>query len=280
MKNFEGRVAVVTGAASGIGKSYAGRCARAGMKVVLADIEEGSLAQAEAEFKAMGTPVLAVRTDVSKAGDVQALADRTLERFGGVHLVFNNAGVGNTQGLIWEKPIQDWEWVMGVNFWGVVHGIRTFTPLLLAQNEEGHIVNTASLAGLTWSAVGIYSVTKHAVVSLSEAVYLDLQSIHAKVGISVVCPFWVRTNILTSYRNRPAELQAPQRPLTPEDQAFMEAVGKLVADAGSPDEIAGCAFDAIQSGQFYVVPGPEGNAMISARMESILNRGFPRPSLG
>jgi NAD(P)-dependent dehydrogenase (short-subunit alcohol dehydrogenase family) len=275
MKNFEGRVAVVTGAASGIGKSYAERCAREGMKVVLADIEEGPLAQVEASLRASGAQVLAVKTDVSKADSVQALANQAVQAFGGVHLVFNNAGVADTAGLIWERPLKDWEWVMGVNYYGVLHGVRTFTPLLLAQNEETHIVNTASIAGLIFSVLGIYSVTKHAIVSLSEALYLDLQKVHARVGVSVVCPFWVKTNILTSVRNRPAELQVENRPPTPEELAGLQVVGKLIAEGGSPDFIADCVFEAIQTGQFYVVPTPETKGAISMRANAILNGGFP-----
>lgn len=280
MKTFEGRVAVVTGAASGIGRAYADRCARAGMKVVLADVEEGALAKAEAELRAGGTPVLAVKTDVSKPDQVQALADQAVKAFGGVHLVFNNAGVSDTSGKIWERPYADWEWVMGVNFYGVLHGIRTFTPILLAQNVEGHIVNTASTAGLVFSVLGIYSVTKHAIVSLSEALYLDLKSAGAKVGVSVVCPSWVKTNILTSARNRPAELHTPEKPPTPAEIARYQAIQKLLAEGGSPDFIADCAFDAIQSGQFYVVPSPESKADVASRMQAIMNGGFPLNPLG
>jgi NAD(P)-dependent dehydrogenase (short-subunit alcohol dehydrogenase family) len=277
MKDFSGRVAVVTGAASGIGKSYATRCARAGMKVVLADIEEAALAKVEAEFNANGISVLAVRTDVSKASSVQALADRTLEKFGSIHLVFNNAGVVDTLGLLWERPMKDWEWVMDVNYWGVVHGIRTFTPLILAQNEEGHIVNTASIAGLITASLGIYSVTKHAVVSLSEALYFDLQKVHAKIGVSVVCPSWVQTNIMTSNRNRPDALQTPLRPLSSEEQETGAAIAALIESGASPDMIAECTFEAIVKNQFYVVTQPETKMAIKSRMEAILNEQAPLP---
>lgn len=280
MKEFKGRVAVVTGAASGIGKAYAEHCAGLGMKVVLADVEESALAQAEAGLRAGGTQVLAVRTDVSKPEQVQALADRAVETFGGVHLVFNNAGVGDTSGKIWERPLADWEWVMGVNFFGVLNGIRAFTPLLLAQNEETHIVNTASIAGLVVATLGIYSVTKHAVVSLSEALYLDLKSSGAKVGVSVVCPHWVKTNILTSGRNRPAELRVAEKPPSPAEMAKSQMIQKLIAGADSPEMIADCAFDAIQSGQFYVVPTPSTKAEISRRMEAILSGAAPANPLG
>ncbi len=165
MKEFKDKVAVVTGAASGIGRSLAERCAEEGMKVVMADVEGPALAQAAKELSAPGVTLLAVPTDVSKASEVENLARRTLEAFGAVHLLFNNAGVGKV-GIVWEVTLADWEWVMGVNLWGVIHGVRTFVPLMLAQDTEGHVVNTASMAGLTAAAgYGIYSVTKHGVVT-------------------------------------------------------------------------------------------------------------------
>src|SRR2546423_9022177 len=173
MKDFQGKVAVVTGAASGIGRGLAEKCVREGMKVVLADVEEKVLNQASAELKALSGDVLAVRTDVSKAGDVEALAQQAFDTYGAVHLLFNNAGVGGGSTL-WESTLADWEWVLGVNLWGVIHGIRTFVPRMLEQHTEGHIINTASVAGLISSPGGIYNVTKHGVIALSETLYHEL----------------------------------------------------------------------------------------------------------
>src|SRR5689334_1941764 len=175
MKDFAGKVAVVTGAASGIGRALADRCAQEGMKVVLADVEESALVRAADEFRATGAPILAVRTDVSKAEDVEALARKTVETFGGVHLLFNNAGVGAGT-TAWETSLRDWEWVLGVNLWGVIHGLRSFVPIMLSQGSEGHIVNTASIAGLVLGpGLAAYKVSKHGVISLSETLYGELQ---------------------------------------------------------------------------------------------------------
>src|SRR4051812_40433940 len=174
MKDFKSRVAVITGAASGIGRALAERCASAGMKVVLADVEPGALAEAEASLRAGGGTTLAVRTDVSQAKDVEALAQQTLKAFGAVHLLCNNAGVA-TSGLAWESSLPDWEWVLGVNLWGVIHGVRSFVPIFLAQGTECHIVNTASMSGLvSFPRCSLYGVTKHGVVTLSETLHHDL----------------------------------------------------------------------------------------------------------
>lgn len=275
MKDLKGRTAVVTGAGSGIGRSYALRAVQEGMNVVLADINPDALAAVEAELSAAGAPVLAVRTNVMKAEEVQALADQAAARFGGVHLVFNNAGVGSSGQLLWEKPLQDWEWVMGVNLWGMIHGMRSFTPLLLAQ-EEGHIVNMASIAGLIFSGLGIYSITKHAVVSLSEALYLDLQRVGARVGVSVVCPFWVRTNIMQSEQYRPADLQIEPRELSEVEKAANAALAETIANASSPDEIAELTFEAIRTERFYVVTHEMTMPLIADRMQTILQGGSPR----
>ena len=208
MKEFKGKVAVVTGAASGIGRALADRSVQEGMKVVLADVEVEALAKTEAGLKSSGATVLAVPTDVSQARDVAALAQKTLEVFGAVHLLCNNAGVG-TEAAIWESTLEEWEWVMGVNLWGVIHGVRAFVPHMLAQDTECHIVNTASMAGLiSGPGLGAYKVTKHAVVSLSETLYHELAERGARVGVSVLCPGIVNTRIMESARNRPG------RPLT------------------------------------------------------------------
>ena len=203
MKELKGKVAVITGAASGIGRALADRCVQEGMKAVLADVEVDALAKAEAGLKASGATVLAVPTDVSQARSVAALAQKTLEAFGAVHLLCNNAGVGS-EAAIWESTLEEWEWVMGVNLWGVIHGVRAFVPIMLAQDTECHIVNTASMAGLiSGPGLGAYKVTKHAVVSLSETLHHELAERAAKVRVSVLCPGFVNTRIMESARNRP-----------------------------------------------------------------------------
>src|SRR5580704_6437907 len=205
MQSLRDKVAVITGGASGIGKAVAARAAAEGMKIVVADIEEGPLKEAEAEISSTGADVLGVVADVSDAASVRDVRDRALDRFGAVHLVHNNAGIG-LGGPIWEVSEQDWRWILGVNLWGVVHGIATFVPLLLEQGE-GHIVNTASVAGLIVAPfLGPYNATKQAVVAISETLFKDLQSVGAPmgVGVSVLCPGFVRTRIAESDRNRPA----------------------------------------------------------------------------
>ena len=208
MKEFKGKVAVITGAASGIGRGIAERCAQESMKVVLADVEKNALAQTAAEMHATGATVLAVLTDVSKASDVEVLAQKTLDAFGAIHVVCNNAGV-DAIGSSWESMLNDWQWVMGVNLWGVIHGVRVFVPIMLAQDTEGHIVNTASIAGLLpyHPLSASYHVTKHGVVALSEQLYHELAQRGAKVKVSVLCPGGVSTRIMDAERNRPTALQ-------------------------------------------------------------------------
>ena len=209
MEAFQGKVAVVTGAASGIGRALAERCAQEGMKVVLADIEEPALLQANRELAAQGAETLAVPTDVSQAGDVETLARKAFETYKAVHLLCNNAGVGGGK-TAWESTLADWEWVLGVNLWGVIHGIHFFVPRMLEQQSEGHIVNTASMAGLIYGpGQSSYKVSKHGVVSLSETLYYELALQGASLKVSVLCPGYVNTNVLDSQRNRPARLQNP-----------------------------------------------------------------------
>src|SRR3954453_6260602 len=207
MDSFQGKVAVVTGGASGIGRALAETFAGEGMQIVLADVQPEPLARVERALRDRGARVLAVQTDVSQAADVEALAAKTLEAFGAVHVVCNNAGVavGKTT---WEHTVADWEWVLGVNLWGVIHGIRTFVPIMLEQGTEGHIVNTASVAGLLASGFKpSYDVSKFGVVALSESLYRELEAIQAKVKVSVLCPGLVKTNIMASGRNRPGRLE-------------------------------------------------------------------------
>lgn len=277
MKEFKGKVAVVTGAASGIGRALAERSAQEGMKVVLADIEEAALAQAERELRAAGASVLAVRTDVSKADDIAALAQKTLDAFGAVHLLFNNAGVsaGTT---VWESTQADWEWVIGVNLWSVIHATRIFVPLMLAQESECHIVNTASVAGLvSGPGLGVYKVTKHGVVSLSETLQCELVERGSKIKVSLLCPGWVNTRIMESARNRPGELQnAPGSVvLAPETKARIQEIAHAVQSGSSPQQVAQQVFDAVKKEQFYILTHPEWKPLIRQRMENILNEESP-----
>lgn len=253
MKDFAGKVAVITGAASGIGRAIAGWCVRAGVKAVLADVEEGRLEAAGSELAAIGGTVLCVRTDVSKRGDVEALARRAFAEFGEVHLLFNNAGVA-AGGAPWEATWNDWEWVIGVNLWGVIHGVKIFTPRMLEQGTECHIVNTASMAGLMAGGISsTYSVTKHAVVALSESLHLWLEQRKAKVKASVLCPGMVRTDVGNCERHRPAELKNPPVELSPEMKAGRAAFDAIIARGMPPEQVAEIVFDAIRKEQFYII---------------------------
>lgn len=276
MKDFKGKVAVVTGAASGIGRALATRFASEGMKVVLSDVEERALADVERDLKAKGATTLAVRADVAKAADVEALAKKTVDTFGGVHVLCNNAGVA-TAGPAWEMTLADWQWVLGVNLWGVIHGIRTFVPIMLKQDTDGHVVNTASLAGLSSGPMmSIYNVTKHGVVTLSETLHHDLKLQGARIKVSVLCPAWVNTRINESERNRPTALGGPEaRLLLPEAAAMRQAIGQLLAAGLSPAHVAGLVLDAIRDEKFYILPHPEWKNLIRTRMEDILAEREP-----
>lgn len=277
METFGGKVAVITGAASGIGRALAQRAVQEGMKVVLADIEEEALTVTAAMLQAQGATVLSVRTNVAQAEEVAALAQRTLDAFGAVHLLFNNAGVA-AGGPLWTMSLQDWEWVLGVNLWGVVHGIRTFVPILLQQGTEAHIVNTASIAGLVSTpGLGVYNVTKHGVVTLSETLYQDLQQTGAPVHVSVLCPGWVNTRIHEAGRNRPAALRNPPTativdPTAAEtDQAMQQAI-----QSGMPaKEVAAQVFAAIRDRRFYILTHPPFQKLVQRRMAAILAGANP-----
>ena len=276
MKEFKGKVAVITGAASGIGRGIAERCVAEGMKVVLADIDEAALSEVEMELKTMGGAVLCVRTDVSKRSDVESLARRAFDTFGGMHLLFNNAGVA-AGGPPWEATWNDWEWVIGVNLWGVIHGVKVFTPLMLAQNTECHIINTSSTAGLVVGSFSApYSVTKHAVVALSESLYLTLQQRNSLVKVSVRCPGLVRTNIADAERNRPTELRNETVTMTPEMQASLAAFKAVIEASMPPLQVADVVFDAIKNEQFYILTHPEWIEVIQLRTDKLLRMENPQ----
>ncbi len=275
MKDFAGKVAVITGGASGIGRGIAEWCVRAGVKVVLADIEEEALSKAGEELKARGGDVVCVRTDVSKRDDVEALARQAFDAFGAVHLLFNNAGVA-AGGAPWEATWNDWEWVLGVNLWGVIHGVKVFTPLMMAQNTECHIVNTSSGAGLVAGGFSApYSASKHAVVALSESLYFTLQQRKSLVKVSVLCPGLVHTDIAHTERHRPAELGNEPVALSPEMQAGRAAFEALVAKATPPAEVAEMVFEAIRKEQFYILTHAEWMEVVRLRTEKLLRLENP-----
>jgi NAD(P)-dependent dehydrogenase (short-subunit alcohol dehydrogenase family) len=274
MKNLKGKVAVITGGASGIGRAMAERFAEEGMHIVLADIEQDALTKAQAEMQADGADVLAVVTDVSKEASVKALAATTLEKFGVAHVLCNNAGVG-ASGKCWEISEADWQWVVGVDFWGVVYGIRHFVPIMLRSGEGGHVVNVASMAGLiTGAGMAPYYTSKHAVVSLSESLFLELRQESKDVGVSVLCPGWVSTRIHESDRNRPNgpvpedELDAPARQLRQRMRQALQAGMK-------PKEVAELVLQAIVKNTFYVLPHGHWKPLIQSRTEAILGEKAP-----
>lgn len=275
MKNFRDRIVVITGAASGLGREFARTGARLGMKIVLADVQRAPLDALEAELQGHGADVLSQLCDVRHGDAVQALADAAIARFGNVHLLFNNAGVA-FGGLIWETSEPDWDWVLGVNLSGVMHGVRIFTPLMLeaARNDpcyEGHIVNTASMAGLVNApAMGAYNVSKQAVISLTETLYHDLALIDSPLGVSVLCPYFVPTGIAESYRHRPESLQRGE-PLTASQMATQTLMSKAVASGTvSAAQIAERTFDAVRDGRFYIYSHPDNMEAVRARSEDIL----------
>ncbi len=272
MERLRDRVAVVTGGASGIGRGMAEAFASEGVKLVIADIESAALEGAVSELRDAGASVLGVECDVSKADSVAQLAERTLEEYGAAHVLCNNAGVaGGMGGPIWEASLDEWDWVMGANLMGVVHGIRSFVPILLEQ-EEGHVVNTASIAGLI-PGRGIYGVTKHACVALSESLWSGFQAQGAKVGVSVLCPGWVATRIAESERNRP---EAPREPTAvgPEAEAMQKILEGMITSGMDPAEVGRIVASAIKEQLFYVLPHRWEN-MIEARTRNILDGGDP-----
>jgi NAD(P)-dependent dehydrogenase (short-subunit alcohol dehydrogenase family) len=272
MQVLRGKVAVITGGASGIGRSVAERAAAEGMKLVVADIEEGPLKLTADALTSAGAEVEAVVTDVSSGSDLEALRDRALERFGAVHLVHNNAGVG-VGGPLWTVSEADWKWILGVNLWGVIHGIRTFVPLLVDQGE-GHVVNTASVAGLTSPGfMGPYNATKHAVTTISETLYRDLRATGSSVGVSVLCPGFVRTGIAESERNRPQWAPAPGN--DPAADVLRDVVHQLVEGGIEPSAVADRVLDAVRTDTFYIVTHDDTRRMVETRMGDILEGRSP-----
>ena len=290
ISDFRNKTAVLTGAGSGFGLECARIGAKLGMHLVLADVQQDALDRAVAEMQTAGAQVLGMRVDVSKADQVEALGAATLARFGAPHLVFNNAGVGSG-GLIWENSLQDWEWVIGVNLMGVAHGIRVFTPMMLAAAGKdaafrGHIVNTASMAGLLNAPnMGIYNVSKHAVVSMSETLYQDLALVTDQISASVLCPFFVPTGISASHRNRPENMRGT-RPTR--SQMISQAMSDKAVSSGkvTAAEVAQKVFDAVAANQFYIYSHPKSIGSVQMRMEDILLSRNPtdpfahKPELG
>jgi NAD(P)-dependent dehydrogenase (short-subunit alcohol dehydrogenase family) len=270
MRQFEGKVAVVTGAASGMGRAYADRCAAEGMKVVLADISEEELDQAVRELRRQERDVIGVVTNVIELADVENLAQKTLEAYGKVNLVFNNAGVvGYLRAPLWEATDKDWQWTFGVNFWGVVHGVRSFLPIMLKQGEEGWMVNTASTMGLVFGG-NMYGITKHAVVAMTERLYTELkqaQPDEPKIGISLLCPGMVNTRIFSTDRVRPAALRNA-------GETF-EYAGPDVSNAMPPSQVADIVFQAIRDEQFYIFTDHEWDQRMETRWQNIRHRTNP-----
>jgi NAD(P)-dependent dehydrogenase (short-subunit alcohol dehydrogenase family) len=277
--DFKGKTAVLTGAGSGFGLECARLGAKLGMNLVLVDVQQDALDKAAEEMKAAGAQVLSFKLDVASAAQMEAMGQAVFERFGAPHFVFNNAGVG-AGGLIWENSLKDWEWVMGVNVMGVVHGVRIFTPMMLEAaakdpSWQGHIVNTASMAGLLNPPnMGVYNVSKHAVVSLSETLYQDLGLVTDQVGASVLCPFFVATGIGMSHRNRPAELGADK---PTKSQMIQQAMtGKAVGSGKvTAADVAQLVFDAIAKNQFYIYSHPKAIHSVQTRLEDVLQARNP-----
>ncbi|MFX1275970.1 MAG: SDR family NAD(P)-dependent oxidoreductase [Promethearchaeota archaeon] len=296
MQDFEDKVAVITGAASGIGLGIAKRAVNEGMKVVIADIEEKALASAKELLKESGDNVLSVVTDVSKESDIRNLAQETIYNFGKVNLLCNNAGVGFS-GLLWEASLAEWEWVMNVNLWGVIHGIRIFVPIMLEQDEDCHIVNTSSMAGLlATNYQGIYSMTKFGVVALSEVLNTELSSMNSKIKVSVLCPGFVKTNVMNSIRNAPENVPVPDVDtntaiqnfirINPEAEQFAKLFMSMWESGLSPDIAGDIVFGAIKDEAFYILTDTSlfFKNLIKGRMNGIIdafkqNKPYKRKSI-
>ena len=277
MQDLAGKVAVVTGGGSGMGRAFATRFAEEGMKVVLGDVQQDALDATVEDLTARGHTVRGIRIDVSRPEDVQRLADTALDAFGKVHVVCNNAGVeGYMDGPIWEATDRDWEWTTGVNFWSVVYGVRTFVPIMLAQDEEGHVVNTASMTAVV-RAGNMYGITKHAVLALSEILYAQLQE--TKVGVSALCPGIIATRLFQGSRNRPPELRNAQHTSgAAQGEEHRRMMHERLQQGMPPSEVAGILVGAIREGRFYVLTDHEWDDRIRSRMQDILE--WRNPELG
>jgi NAD(P)-dependent dehydrogenase (short-subunit alcohol dehydrogenase family) len=281
MNDFADKVAVITGAGSGFGREFARLGAKLGVRLVLADVQQDALDETLAEVTAAGAQVIARRVDVAQGGEIDALARATLDTFGTVHLVFNNAGVGGSGGLVWENTERDWQWLLGVNLWGVIHGVRAFTPLMLEAarrdaNYRGHIVNTASMAGLlNPPLMGPYNTSKHAVVSLTESLYQDLSLVTQQVACSVLCPYFVPTGIAKAQRNRPADLANDTPPTI--SQGVARALSEKAVSSGkvSAEQVATMVFDAIRDEQFYIFSHSHALNAVKTRAEDIVTPRNP-----
>lgn len=272
MRDFTNKVAAVTGAASGIGKAMAQRFAAEGMRLVVADIEQAPLLQFADELRAAGTQVICERVDVSKPDDLEALAARAYEEFGAVNLLCNNAGILPPGAPVWKEPLSCWHWTLNVNFFGVLHGVQAFVPRMLKANEEAHIVNTASLAGVTTRPLmSAYNVSKHAVVALSECLYAELQLTTDKIHVSVLCPAFSKTRLAESARNRPEGVEADPSA----SFGFFDALKKIVDEGTPPEEIVNAVIEAVRKDQFWIFTHPQLDQGVRDRFESMLARTNP-----
>jgi NAD(P)-dependent dehydrogenase (short-subunit alcohol dehydrogenase family) len=279
MKEFKDRVAVVTGAASGIGRALAVLCGREGMKVVLAGINKGNLLEVEKELRYSGATAISVQADVSKRDDMQALAQRTLEEFGAVHLLVNNAGVGAGSSP-WSSTWQDWEWVLNVNLWGVINGVKIFAPIMMKQNTEGYIINNASIAGLiSYHPNTPYIVSKHAVVALSENLYHWLKRYDSRIRVAVVCPGPVESRIMDSTRNRPVESRDEALEMDVVERRALRELVRALRKQMPAEQAAGMVFQGMRDEKFYILTHPELKPAIQRRMEDLLDESNPREPL-
>lgn len=272
MKDLKGKVAVITGAASGFGRELAILCAQEGMRVVMTDVDEAGLRATDELLRPSGVPTLTLRCNVADAAEVERVAAQTYETFGAAHLLFNNAGVASA-GPIWTTTLEDWQWTLGVNLMGVVHGIRSFVPRMLQQGDEAHVVNTASVAGLlSVPSSSVYCVSKHGVVTMSECLHHELRAANARIGVSVLCPAFVNTGIADAARNRPKELAATSPEAAVYEQRVREATkrGKI-----SAADVARMTMDAVKDGRFYILTHPNIKRAIEARMRDILDERLP-----